>query len=162
MCKMFGKSKKRREFLWPKTLDIKNMSTTKSKYDLEVVAKIIVSYIFNYQTIKLAIINNEKLLDECSSEDCKLQALLAKSNDVYQLVIRKNPIEDPLSIICHEMIHLNQIERKDLILTTDMKTVTWKNNVYDYTYPYRKRPWEIEAINNTPKIQRRVLSLYYE
>ena len=159
---MFEKSKKRREFLWPKTLDIKNASTTKSKYDLDVVVKIILNLIFNYNSIKLLIINDENLLDECSSENCKLQAMLEKSGNEYKIIIRKKPIEDPIRILCHELIHLDQIERGDLILTPTMETVTWKNSIYDYNFPYAKRPWEIEAVNQAPIIRNKLLKIYYE
>ena len=159
---MFQKSKKQREFLWPKTLNIKVSCNNKSKYDLETVIKIIVSYIFNHQTILMTVINNDKLLDALSPEGTKLQAMISKTNNLYQLVIRNNPTEDIINIICHEMIHLNQIERGDLVLTRDMKTVTWKGKEYDYKVPYMERPWEIEAVKNTPNIRKQMRRWYYE
>ena len=124
MHPLFEKPKKKRDFLWPNTLEVKSFISNKSKYNLEDVIKIIVSYVFGYQNIKISVINNNKLLDEVSPEGYNLQAMLSKTKNLYQLIVRTHPTEDIINIICHEMIHLNQIEKGDLVLTSDMKTVT--------------------------------------
>ena len=161
---MFWKSKqkKKRKFLWPSTLEVNNLTKSASKYDLEDVIKIIVSYIYKCNNVKIAIINNDKLLDKLAPPDIELQALLSKQPFMYQLVIRENPKDDIIDIVCHEMIHLNQYQRGDLKLSDDMKTITWKGKQYDNSMPYFKRPWEIEAINNTRKIRKEMQKLYYE
>ena len=46
-------------------------------------------------------------------------------------------------VLIHELQHVIQMFNQDLL--TDGEQFIWKGQAYPFDYPYRERPWEIEA-----------------
>lgn len=68
-----------------------------------------------------------------------------------EYVIRLDPRryfrEDPIyEILAHEMVHLKQYIKGELIDLTNWAT-QWKGDIYKDNIPYEQLPWEIEAFS---------------
>lgn len=124
------------------------------KFDLKKLIHLILTQYYNYDNITLNVYYNNKICDKFSTNDIKIDALLDKTPipQAYTLILREN--SDIKKIICHEMVHLDQYERGDLVLIKDENGLKfqWKNKDFDPSMPYKKRPWEKEALGLETKI----------
>lgn len=146
-----------REINFPKTFIVKNYINL--KINIERIIKIICTQIFNYTNNTIIVTLNPKLLDNVSTKDYNIDALLYKSNlpNTYNLILRST--ENIINIICHEMIHFNQYETGKLIVEKDK--FIWLDKEYKSDLEYMKRPWEIEAFSNQYKIYKKMKKIYY-
>lgn len=104
------------------------------------------------------IINKEGLLPD---------DLIAKANIVgkdcqYIIYVDKCSRSEYISVLSHELIHLKQYYKSELILTNKGKTPIWKGvtiNVKDYTY--ENRPWEKEAYEDSNNLATKMKLLLY-
>lgn len=53
-----------------------------------------------------------------------------------------------IKMLIHELTHVQQAQRGDLVYTKDNKTVLWKGKEYNAKSDYDSRPFEIEARKN--------------
>lgn len=53
-----------------------------------------------------------------------------------------------IKMLIHELTHVQQAQRGDLVYTEDNKTILWKGEEYDNNSDYDSRPFEIEARKN--------------
>ena len=139
-----------------------NAANTMGKYDPTTVCKIILTQILDIKDITLDVYTNDKLVSKFDTEDIKMSALLDGHPECkhYSLHLRNDvPYFDLLSIICHEMIHLEQYNDNQLKL--EGTTFIWKGIKYEGV-PYWDRPWEIEARKRQYDIEKQVKKLYYE
>lgn len=98
--------------------------------------------------VTLVVTRNESVLDKMSSGNNKINAILYRAavpDPTYNLLLRIHTNKPLPLILCHEMIHLSQIERGDLVLNVDKKEFKWKGVTYEVSYDYDMRPWEKEA-----------------
>lgn len=88
-------------------------------FDLKKLIHLILTQYYNYDNIILNVYYNNKICDKFSTNDIKIDALLDKTPipQAYTLILREN--SDIKKIICHEMVHLDQYERGDLVLIKD-------------------------------------------
>jgi hypothetical protein len=76
----------------------------------------------------------------------------------YTLLLRSNVgAANVLTIVCHEMCHLAQMNKGDLVIVN--KNFKWKGQNYPGSTPYFDRPWEKEAIKEQYEIERQLRKL---
>lgn len=134
-------------------INITNLIKSPKKHDITTMVEIICRDIIDYNDISILINYEDKLLNKYSTQDIQLEALLDKLplEHHYNLFIRSDSSTSITSIICHEMCHLDQYERGDLVKISNTE-YQWKGKRYDSTTPYEVRPWEKEAFKKEKDI----------
>lgn len=116
-------------------------------WDFRDLVKWILTNYYNHNNVTINIYYNDKICDKFSTSDIKIDAILEQLTipHTYNLLVRE--YSDLKTIICHELIHLDQYERGDLKVVRLENTTLfrWKNEDYDSNTPYNDRPWEKEA-----------------
>lgn len=129
-----------------------NNTVQNKKWDYVDMTKFLLSQELHIDNILLNIVENTKILDKLSPEDIEYQAILVKmAPHVYTLYARKGALSP--TTLCHELKHLEQYELKKLELLKS-KGYKWLGKEYPASYPYDKRPWEIEAFGAQSKLFR--------
>lgn len=129
-----------------------NNTIQNKKWDYVDMTKFLLSQELHIDNILLNIVENTKILDKLSPEDIEYQAILVKmASHVYTLYARKGALSP--TTLCHELKHLEQYELKKLELLKS-KGYKWLGKEYPASYPYDKRPWEIEAFGAQSKLFR--------
>ena len=74
-----------------------------------------------------------------------LYGLMDMEDDrTFRLEVDYSDMDEMISTIMHEMVHVKQYLRKELVQLDEV--YLWKNVAFGkYSVDYRKRPWEIEA-----------------
>lgn len=148
------------EYDFPKDLEVVS-NVKNNRFDLVKAAKIILYKIFNFNKVNLTIAYNTKLLDQLSTKDIDLQAILINPiEDVFVLYMRENASIPDTVILAHEMWHLKQYKEKKLRMP-NLQEVYWNNVKYDNSIAYEKRPWEKEALKEQYKLERKMKSFYF-
>lgn len=82
----------------------------------------------------------------------------------YLIFVRKLEREDYISVLSHELIHLEQYQRRDLEINLIEKYITWKGKRYyrGELPPYTLREWEIEADKRGGKLEIKLKSIFYK
>lgn len=74
------------------------------------------------------------------------------SNRHFEIEIDKNlRLFDFVSTLLHELTHLKQYARKEMVFQPDGRT-RWKKKVYPLTVSYEESPWEKEAFRNEKQL----------
>ena len=69
-----------------------------------------------------------------------------EDNRSFRLEVDYSDMDEMISTIMHEMVHVKQYLRKELVQLKDV--YLWKNVAFGkYAVDYRHRPWEFEAYN---------------
>lgn len=99
--------------------------------------KLIGTEILKISECKIIVTYNNKLLDKLSSEDIQLDALLNQTAlpHTYNLILRTTC--NLSTVICHEMIHLQQYESGRLKLGDP---IIFDGKEYDKKLDYNERP----------------------
>lgn len=158
--------KERSKLEFPETFKVTSLIESPKQYDVEELIKVIGTKIFDYTNANILVQYNDKILNKFSTEECELQALLDKTPvpHTYNLLL-KTKLSDSLStIICHEMQHFDQCERRDLeLVKKDSKLVfLWKGQQFDSSLDYMLRPWEQEAIDAQYSLWKQFKQIYYK
>lgn len=67
------------------------------------------------------------------------------NNRTFEIEIDRNlRMYDLVSTLCHELTHLKQYARKEMVQLDDGRT-RWKKKVYPEGFDYNQSPWEKEA-----------------
>ena len=163
MCIMWFTKKTPKEWTFDDKLVVNWNVQTKSKYDMVTITKLILSEILGIKDIELTVVTNDNQVSKFDTKDFELRAMLTGNPNIkkYTLLIRSNVgSSELLSIICHEMVHLNQMNKGWLsIVGYDFK---WKGKFYPGSTPYFDRPWEQDAVKEQSEIERKVKKLYYK
>lgn len=95
---------------------------------------------------ELTIKTDDHLLDKVSTADLRIEAFLARNKyaPLYTLSLRTG-LGNVEKILCHEFCHLKQMEEGRLSADMAKKTFTFEGKTYSAAYPYKMRPWELEA-----------------
>lgn len=89
----------------------------------------------------------------------QLSGFIIPGNNVFSIYIDASLTGDQLmEVICHEMIHLKQIQSGDLKLTKEYHFI-WKGRFKHKNTPYNERYWEKEAYNRQGSLFRRVKNM---
>lgn len=166
MCIMsfFKKNQKQeKEWTFSNKLIVNWNVPFKTKYDMEKVCKIILSEILKIDDIELTVTINNSQLEKFDTPDFELKAMMLGYPKLkkYSLILKSNiGTANILSIVCHEMWHLAQINKGDLEIIG--KNFKWRGQDYPGSTPYFDRPWEKEALKEQYEIEKKVKKLYYE
>lgn len=136
---------------------------TKAKYDMVTICKLILTEILGIKDIELTVVTNDNQVSKFDTKDFELRAMLLGTPSIkkYTLLLRSNiGAAEVLSIVCHEMVHLNQMHNGWLSLVG--YDFIWKNKFYPGSTPYFDRPWEKEAVKEQTDIEKKVKKLYFE
>ena len=158
---MFAKKQPKEWTFGPKPV-VNWQATNKVKYDMTTICKLILTQILNIKDIELIVVTNDSQVKIFDTPDFELQAMLIGYPNLnkYSLILRSNiGAASILSVVCHEMVHLDQYNRGDLELKG--KTFKWKGKEYAGEVPYFQRPWEIEATKKQKEIENKVKKLYF-
>lgn len=158
---MFTKKQPKEWSFGPKPV-VNWQATNKVKYDMTTICKLILTQILNIQDIELTVATNDSQVKMFDTPDFELHAMLIGYPNLkkYSLILRSNiGAASILSVVCHEMVHLDQYNRGDLELKG--KTFKWKGKEYTGEVPYFQRPWEIEATKKQKEIENKVKKLYF-
>ena len=64
-------------------------------------------------------------------------------------VERKLSIKEMITCLCHELVHVTQYTKSEMVDFYDRKAggrkIRWKKSVYGYGTAYERQPWEREA-----------------
>ena len=64
-------------------------------------------------------------------------------------VERKLSIKEMITCLCHELVHVKQYTKREMVDFYDRKpcgrNIRWKKHVYGYGTAYERQPWETEA-----------------
>lgn len=67
------------------------------------------------------------------------------NHKTFEIELDKNlRLYDTVSTLCHELTHLKQYYRKEMV-NLNYGRVRWKKKTYKESLQYEKRPWEKEA-----------------
>jgi len=134
------------------------INTTEIPYLDTIVHAGIQSLLIDSVTIVIKpIINNIVLPD-----DLEAKAYIIGNGYQYVIYIGKLSRIDYITALSHELIHLKQYYKKELILANNGKTPIWKGDTIDIkNYTYENRPWEKEAYDNQDKIAGKMKLLLY-
>ena len=138
MCIMFFKKKQPRKWEFGLKPEVNWHARVKSKYDLQIVCKIILTEILGITDVVLNVFTNDTALKKFDTDDFKIQAVLSRAGKTNMYTL-----------------HL----RGDLSLKGT--TFSWKGMEYN-NIDYWSRPWEIEARKEQYKIEKQLKKLYYE
>lgn len=100
---------------------------------------------------------NDKLLARLSRGGIEYKALIFKSKvaHIYNFYFRSRMHASQYTdIIFHECVHLAQQECGDLYINPTTGECWWRGEKYGADYPYKERPWEIEAFREQAEIAR--------
>jgi len=95
--------------------------------------------------------------------DIELQAHIRQTDGGFIIWIAElNRIQN-IEVISHELIHLQQYNNKDLILTEENKTLIYKDTKYEVgNLPsYDSRPWETEAFAKQEDLKTKIKNILY-
>lgn len=106
--------------------------------------------------IQFQSVSISKLSDGAKSQfDGQLKAHLRYFGNFFYLFIDDMDKEEAITVISHEIIHIQQYLNQDLIYEEDQ--LIWKGEEIDLnSKEYERRPWEIEAFDREGDLASRV------
>ena len=95
---------------------------------------------------ELTVKTDDALLDKFSTDEVKIDAFLDRNKyaPLYTLYLCTD-LDNVEKILCHEFCHLKQMEECRLVVNMKDKTFAFEGKAYSAAYPYKLRPWEVEA-----------------
>lgn len=95
-------------------------------------------------------------------EDLETKAYIQGKGYQYLIFIGNYSREENIQTLSHELIHLKQYYRNELILIDNGKTPIWKGDTINIKdYKYENRPWEKEAYDNSSNLASKMKLLLY-
>lgn len=135
-------------------MKIINAIKSPKKFNVEELIEYLASVLKISSEAELTIAYNDRLLEQLSKGDVEYLALLQNPfKNQYVLFVRSD-ISGLQTIICHEMVHLQQYDAGKLKMSQDCKTVWWNGEKFDATSEYSSREWEDEAFSLQNKLWR--------
>lgn len=145
-------------FTFPTTMSVTNNTTYPYA---DTISMVILNKIFGVDTMK---INLYYTPIDFSTTDIEVIGFIQKNifqPHTYNIFLKKEPISVPLSdFLCHELIHLKQMEDGELIELGDYNI--YKNDtIYLNKVKYENRPYEIYAFKHQNEIRKKLKKLLY-
>lgn len=104
------------------------------------------------------------MLTAKSTEDLTLKAHIVATDFNYIIFTGSYPRAETISILCHELIHLQQYHSGKLVIKN--KQITWKGETSDLdtwmSVSYQNRPWEQEAFREQQELTTKVRNILYQ
>jgi hypothetical protein len=90
-----------------------------------------------------------------------LKGATVYDNGIFYLYIKEYDRQTAIEIIAHEIIHIDQYNRKDLFVLNG--NVVWQNKPYNLgDSEYELRPWELEAFNKQRTLIQKIQKILYQ
>jgi|TARA_B110000908_G_C10235971_1_gene443335 hypothetical protein len=75
---------------------------------------------------------------------------MEQDDRLYDIEVEKNlNIRDLITVVAHELVHVKQYVKKEMVDYYDKKAqarkIRWKKTAYGYGTAYERQPWEKEA-----------------
>lgn len=134
-----------------KTLFVTNL--TDNKY-LDTVVKVGLEKL-NQKNVFVFIVH----LSNKTIGEYELEAYIVPREYDYVIYIKDMTKEDAIGVIAHELIHLAQLRSEMLYMTNDR--VIYNGISYPFDLDYPLRPWEIDAFNYSPLLEKEILEQLY-
>lgn len=135
-------------------MKITNHINSPKKFNIEELIEYLSSILQISSKAELTIMYNDKLLNQLSKGEVEYSALLQNPMPNQYVLFVKSNVSGLQSIICHEMVHLQQYDSGKLKMSADCKTIWWNGEKFDTTFDYSKREWEVEAFSLQNKLWR--------
>lgn len=101
---------------------------------------------------------SESAKQNFAAEGGDLAAHLRESDGLYYLFISENSKTQSITIIAHELIHLNQYHTGELVYKNNL--LTWQGKEYNLQeISYNLRPWEDDAFQKETELVRKISSI---
>lgn len=147
-------------FEFPKTIVVNNHT---ENFRADTIAMIITHLILGYDTINIDIF---ELKQDLSNDDYEIVGFIQKSGKPhsYQIFLKKTSKQYVMRFISHELVHLDQMERGDLIpIMGNQEFIVYKGDTIVYKdIPYDKRSYEIDAFSREREIEHQLRNLLYK
>lgn len=115
------------------------------KKDKKELAEKVVSWYIKKMLPRVRTLDITVNLTTCYERGAYGYCMMTDDHRTFELEIDKNlRLFDFVSTICHEMTHLKQYFRKEMVQLDDGRT-RWKKKVYSQDTTYEDSPWEKEA-----------------
>jgi len=149
------------ELTFPETIAVRNNTGV----PVEKIIKALAHYVFEMDTLRIDVTNIPPHLENMG--DIKIKAYVMKNlfeDGHYLIFLSKNIFQSELKeILSHEFIHIEQMERGDLIqFPPDRPYVIWMGDTMDLrSTPYKERPFEKEAHTRDWKVYQNLEKIWY-
>lgn len=146
---------------FPETLVVKN----NSGFEVEKIIKALAHYVFEMDSLRVDVTLIPPHMENMG--DFKIKAYVIQNlfeDKHYLIFLSRNIFPSELKeILSHEFIHIEQMERGDLIqFLPDQPYVLWEGDtLHVQNIPYKKRPYEIEAHAQDWKIYQNLEKIWY-
>ena len=147
-------------------IDLISTNSVRNKTDIEFYDEIVLVGL-NELGVDSLFVEIHMITDQAKDNfdiDSELRAHILSRGNQYVIWIDEMSRYEAIQVLSHELIHLVQYYRKDIIVERDY--VMWKNRIYTYgdieRMNYRVRPWEVDAFDKDDKLKDRIESILYE
>lgn len=149
-------------FEFPDTLVVENYT---DNWLADTLSMVILNKIMGYDTINLKIYNKPAHINHSDYEIIGFVERNFFDTNSYILYINNNLRFNELKrFISHEMIHIDQLQRGDLItfFSNYEYTIYKDDTIYFMKVPYKKRPFEVDAYKREREILKKLNNLLYK
>lgn len=147
-------------YVFPETINVNNYT---DNFRADTVAMIITHLILNYDTINIDIF---EMRGDISNDNYDIVGFIQKTEKphTYQIFLKKTTKSYINRFLSHELIHLDQMERGDLIQEIgNTKHIIYKGDtIYYKESPYEERQYEIDAFSRERRIEKKLRELLYK
>jgi hypothetical protein len=129
------------------------------------IAKVIAHHLFEYDTLTVLLTYMPPQMESVGDIDLQAYVVKAPKDHFYSIFLsRKLKSSELKKTLCHEFVHIRQMEKGDLIqFPPDKMMSIWKGDTIDYKLiPYDQRPEELEAFNLDDRILRDLEKIWYK
>jgi hypothetical protein len=154
------KPKKMNSFRFPETIIVNNYTSID---DADTIIKVLINRIFGYDTARINIYYMPLSFDK---NDTQIFGFITKNefeSNSYNLFIAKNDSYNLFTLLSHEFIHFDQMQKGLLVQpAVGYKYNIWMNDTVKlFEVPYEERKYEIDAYNRCPEVERKLRKLLY-
>jgi len=145
---------------FPNTINVINYT---DNIRADTITMIITHMIMNYDTINIDIYH---FINDLNINNYSIIGFIQKIDKphTYQIFLDNVSQSKLITVLSHELIHLDQMEKGDLIYDLgNTEYVIYKNDtIFFNETPYKKRPHEIDAYSRQKNIEQQLRNLLYK
>lgn len=147
------------EFEISESITVKNHTTIKLA---DTITMVLFQYVMEYDTVSIDIFPLSTWYD---TEDFTLKGMTVKhpyNKNGYMIFVKQNLDESEfIKTMCHEAIHVEQLKSGRLVVSNN-RTFEWDGETYNYSdIPYNEREYEIEAMDKSFPLMKKLKTLLF-
>lgn len=155
--------RKEADLTYPSTIIVQN--STKHT-ELDKITKTIVHHVLGYDTMNIGIAYMPKRFEKIGNKNVRayIQKNIFQEHAYIILISKKFRISEYKLVMSHEMAHLDQYERDDLIqIELGLEEVIYKGDTINFhEVPYDERPHEKDAYQQEDHIYKQLDKILYK